>query len=231
MALVILRKYRKIAFSLLFFSMLSLLLLSLPLVSISLLNTLETQAPLDNLNFKNFLNSQSKQHAIVVLSAGRQLSAIEYGAVDAVSAQTLQRLNYASWLNKKLDLPILLSGGSGTNQATSEAVLMNQVMNASFSVSPRWIEAESKNIAENARYSAEILRNNSINDIVLVTHAKQMRRAKLVFQKQGINVIPAPIVFSSIEEQAVYLPNTSALHRSTEALHEILLLAWYKIYY
>jgi len=103
----------------------------MPVVSNLLLRSLESTAALSSQDLKQFKSSSSS--AIVVLSGGRLAHSPEYGSIDTVSATSLQRLNYASWLNKKVKLPILLSGGSRFNEATSEAVLMNQ-----FLLKGRW---------------------------------------------------------------------------------------------
>jgi uncharacterized SAM-binding protein YcdF (DUF218 family) len=230
-----LKKFRRIAISLLAIACGSLLLLSMPAVSNVLLRSLESTSAIDNETLKQYQLASPLQIAIVVISGGRQTHTPEYGSIDTVSANSLQRLKYASWLQKKVNLPILLSGGSRFNEATSEAVLMNQVMLSSFSIAPKWIESQSRTTAESALFSSQILRKNNISEIILITHALHMPRAKLAFEKQGIKVIGAPIAFYSrtLKQRNWndYLPNFNALHKSSLALHEMLGLAWYKIRY
>jgi len=54
------------------------------------------------------------------------------------------------------------------------------------------LENDSENTAENAFYSAEILREKNIKTIILVTSAMHMPRSVALFEAQGLNVIPAP---------------------------------------
>jgi uncharacterized SAM-binding protein YcdF (DUF218 family) len=233
--LLTLKRFRRVAISLLVFACGSLLLISMPVVSNQLLHSLETTSVITNNNLKSYQLLPLGKTAIVVLSGGRQTHTPEYGSIDTVSATSLQRLKYAAWLHKKIDLPILLSGGSRFNEATSEAVLMNQVMLSSFSIAPKWIESFSKTTAENASFASQILHKNNVSEIILITHALHMPRAKLAFEKQGLKVIGAPIAFYSNTKRnyslSDYLPNFNALHKSSLALHEMLALIWYKVRY
>ncbi|TQV88970.1 YdcF family protein [Aliikangiella coralliicola] len=227
-------RFRRSAIALISLGCISLVVLSTPTVSDSLIASLEVDEAIKMPQLKALQADQQTDRAIVVLSGGRLSRAPEYGEIDTVSAQTLLRIRYAGWLQKRLHLPVLLSGGSVFNEATSEAVLMNQVMVSSFNIAPKWIESQSKNTAENAVYSSQILKQNNINEILLITHAWHMPRAKKEFEKQGITVIPAPMSFSSNKKPGNftdYLPNAKALHRSSSALHELLGNLWYDIRY
>jgi len=240
------KKYRRKAQLLLAIAFLQIYSLSLPIVADYLNNQLQTSPALTPKQVKNLkleTNHQNKgdqtkqdslqpQRAIVVLSAGRRKIAAEYGDIDTVSSKTLQRLQYAAWLFQKTQLPILVSGGSPHNDATAEGVLMNQTMLTAFNIAPKWIEAKSKNTFENARFSAEILKQQKIKEILLVTHAIHMKRAAFAFEQQGISVIPAPTVFSPSSSQwRDYLPSPEALYQSQQALHELVGRVWYSLRY
>ena len=54
------------------------------------------------------------------------------------------------------------------------------------------LETRSQNTRENALFTAELLEDTDINEIILVTTARHMPRAKAVFEKEGFEVIPAP---------------------------------------
>lgn len=227
-----LKKSKKIALTLFAISLLSLYLLALPSVSDSLNNSLQSEPALTPSQVKFFANQDRQDLAIVVLSGGRISLAPEYGDIDTVSANTLQRIQYAAWLHRKTDLPILLSGGSVSGEATAEAVLMNQTMLSAFNIAPKWIEFESKNTAQNALLSAKILRQNNIQEILLVTHAIHMQQARLEFEKTGLSVIPAPTAFNlSRPSWYRYFPDARALHASQMALHEKVGRLWYSLRY
>jgi len=243
------KKYQRVAKIVLAFSMISLWLFSLPWFSNQLIMTLETEPAINLYQIKEYslepadafqISSEvggakaGIKRAIVVLAGSRISLAPEYGEIDIVGASSLQRISYASWLGKKTRLPILLSGGSVFNEATPLAVLMNQSILAHFSVAPRWIESESKNTAENAIYSSKILKKEKIDEILLVTHALHMRRAKSAFENQGMKVISAPTGFLSNRGASGYtsfLPRAEAMQVSSMALHEIIGQFWYQLRY
>lgn len=231
----LLKRFQRSALALIVLSTLSLLFLSLPSVSNSLLSKLESANAIDSAQIKKLANDTENSRAIVVLSGGRMRAAPEYGQIDTVNGATLQRLQYAAWLQKRTGLPVLLSGGSVFNEATAEAVLMNQVMMANFSIAPRWIESQSKNTAENAQFSAEILLNNNIDEILLVTHSWHLPRAKRMFEQNNMKVIAAPTGFESKLDKennwTHYLPSSRALEQSSRALHEMLGQLWYELRY
>lgn len=98
-----------------------------------------------------------------------------------------------------------------------------------------WLQPSSQNTYEDALYSAEILKENGIQEIILVTSAIHMPRSLALFEKQGIDVIPAPVDFTITEQNwhAVFkpdldeffiqlLPNSSALGLTTSVLKEYL---------
>ncbi len=223
-------KRRLLARATAFISLISLILLSTPWVADSLLRSLQTTPALSSEQVKQLARGDSSTTAIVVLAGGRLSLAEEYGGIDTVSAKTLQRIQYAAWLHKKTQLPILVTGGSVYGEPTAEAVLMNQVMVSSFGIAPRWIETESKTTAENAKFSTEILKRNGINQIVLVTHADHMQRALIEFEQSSLNLIPAPTAFQSNKSVWTdYFPSAKGLLKSQRALHEMLGRIWYSI--
>ena len=104
----------------------------------------------------------------------------------------------------------------------------------SFNVNVSWKEEQSLNTAENAYYSAKLLKQNDINSIFLVTHAWHMRRSVMVFENQGLNVTAAPTIFVSRDDDFSlmdYLPSAGALYQTRLALHEYLGMVWYKMKY
>ncbi|MEO1766939.1 YdcF family protein [Thiobacter aerophilum] len=196
-------------------------LLSLPFVSASLLRLLAGEPP-SHLDF-------SGAQAIVVLGAGRYQDALEYGG-DTVNRLALERLRYAARLARASGLPVLVSGGSPEGRVP-EASFMKAVLEDEFGVPVRWVEADSRNTWENARFSQRILAREGIERIVLVTHAWHMPRARAVFERAGLKVVPAGTRFYTPRGQGLadWLPDARALLDSSHALHEGLGLMWYRL--
>jgi len=188
---------------------------------------------LDPLQYKHSVLNEVPvdAQAIVVLAAGRLDIAREYDNLDTVDSNTLERLRYAVKLAKASELPLLLSGGSVNGERQSLAKLMQQVLVRDFSVQATWLEEESKNTLENAKYAKQILNENDISKILLVTHAYHMPRAMWSFESVGLSPIAAPTIFyknrqkSSINKD--FIPSALALLRTKRALKEHIGKLWY----
>lgn len=173
--------------------------------------------------------------AIVVLAGGRNSNAPEYGG-ETVSAASLVRLRYAARLQRETGLPLLVSGGRVDEaEPASEAALIKKVLETELDVGVRWLEERSRTTAENARYSAELLRNEQIAAIILVTDAAHMPRAVESFENQGMTVHGAPTGYRGGQDRHAsifdWLPSSTALDESRIALHEFLGSIWYRLRY
>ena len=202
----------------------SLYLFSIPAISERLLVGLETYPPI---NFEE----RASAGAIVVLGSGRYSDPPEYG-LDTVNGAGLVRLRYAAKLAKKLHLPILVSGGKPLSEELSEAELMTSVLVKEFGVTtPVWLESDSYNTLENAKYTQKILKDRHINNIILVTHAWHMPRSVWSFKQVGMEVIPAPTQFTAKVPVSFFrwLPSAAALHDSMIACHEYVGQKWYEL--
>ena len=196
--------------------------LSLPVVGGLSLQSLEIASPLN-------LDNPAKADAIVVLGGG-QRSSPEYGD-DSVNAFTLERLRYAAHLYHATGRPILVTGGvTGSDGCAPEAALMSRALIQDFMIPVQWAEGQALTTWDNAHYSAKILRQAGIKRIYLVSHAWHLRRAVPLFQREGLEVIPAGTGFSGSDSNDVYdwIPSYRAYLESYLALHEWLGILWYK---
>lgn len=190
-------------------------------------------APLEKMNAPLKTADAVGAQAIVVLGGSRISHAPEYDGRDMPSLIALQRLRYAADLQRETRLPILVSGGQPNGASVSEAVIMAKVLRQDFAVPVQWQEQRSNNTAENAYYSAQMLRQAGVKRILLVTDALHMQRAKTVFQQTGLEVRPAATVFLSAVHPTIvdYFPTSTWLQRSSYAMHEWLGIAWYSLRY
>ncbi|WP_265945795.1 YdcF family protein [Dechloromonas sp. A34] len=170
--------------------------------------------------------------AIVVLGSGLNLDAEEYGG-DTVTDRSLIRLRYGATLAERHHLPVLVTGGRPFNASRSEAEVIGDILEREFKVAVRWRETESEDTADNAAFSAKILRDAGIRRVVLVTQAFHMPRAQRLFEAAGLEVVPAPTELAKRREQPWrvldWLPQARALQTSYYALHEWLGLAWLEL--
>lgn len=229
-ALALWRRLRMLAVILMSISLVSLYAFSTPTLSDVLFESVESFHP----RLPGAAVAENVG-AIVVLAGGRNRNAPEYGG-ETVSFPSLVRLRYAARLQRETGLPLLVSGGRVYGiESTSESALIRNVLETEFNASVRWLEERSRTTAENATYSVELLRNDNIPAIVLVTDAAHMPRAVEAFRKQGMEVHAAPTGHRSGRGGRAgimdWLPSSSALDKSRIALHELLGRLWYAIRY
>lgn len=207
-----------------------LLVLSLPLTGYQLMQGIESRfAPLW---LAAAADAGPLPGAIVILGGGRYTEAPEYGASDSVNQTTLARLRYAAHLHRLTGLPILVSGGAPYGEPVSEAELMRAALVNDFRLEVKWMEGESANTHENARYTKMMLAEAGVRRVYLVTHASHMPRAVWSFENAGLSTIPAPMGFATLNkedrETLGYFPSASGLHLSSTALRERMGLFWYQ---
>ncbi|MCA1247323.1 YdcF family protein [Massilia sp. MS-15] len=173
--------------------------------------------------------------AIVVLAAGRLRDAPEYGGRDIPDYIALARLRYAAHLQRRTGLPILVSGGSAGPPAPADrpytlADAMASALREDFGVPVRWTEARSRDTAENAAYSAALLRADGVRRVLLVTDAMHMARSRAAFERAGLEVVDAPTMFFSGQARSLHawVPSAEGLRRSWYALYELIGILWYQ---
>jgi uncharacterized SAM-binding protein YcdF (DUF218 family) len=167
---------------------------------------------------------------IVVLGGGREALAPEYGTAD-LDGRSLQRLRYGLWLARQLhQVPVLFSGGAGlaARDGASEAEIARRVAERDFGQRLRWLETESRDTRENARYSLNQLKREGVTDVLLVTHGWHMRRALRAFedetQRQGLalRILPAPMGLAAPDTEVwrQWLPSAEGQVRVQRSLRE-----------
>lgn len=174
--------------------------------------------------------------AIVVLAAGRLRSAPEYGGRDIPDTISLARLRYAAHLQRRTGLPVLVSGGTAGTPAAGErpyslADAMATALREDFGVPVRWSEARSRDTAENAAFSAALLRQDGVRRVLLVTHAMHMARARAAFERAGLDVVDAPTMFYGGQARSIHawIPSAEGMRRSWYALYELIGNVWYRL--
>jgi uncharacterized SAM-binding protein YcdF (DUF218 family) len=193
-------------------------------------------APLERMTAPLQAPEHAGAQAIVVLAAGRVRHAPEYEGRDIPDYLALARIRYAAHLQRKTGLPILVSGGNGGgdtagDRASSEADGMAAALREDFGVPVQWLEGRSRDTAENAAFSAAILRAHGVQRILLVTDAMHMPRARAVFARAGLDVVGAPTMFFSRQPLSIHtwFPSAEGMRRSWYASYELIGMVWYRL--
>jgi len=200
-------------------------LVSMPLVAGVLMRSTETIA-----NGEPALPAGTSPGAIIVLATDARYND---GEPEAVGPLTLERLAEAARQQRRLGLPILVSGGPPDHPETSLAALMSKALAEDFNVPVEWREDRSRNTFENASFSAAILRQAGVRSALVVVHPWDMARALWSFRAVGYPVVPLPTFENhgwSISALS-FLPQIPALRDSYYALHELIGLGWYRVRY
>jgi uncharacterized SAM-binding protein YcdF (DUF218 family) len=203
---------------------------SMPLIGFLLIDTLQVYPAIE----PNAVGADAgkEAQAIVVLSAGRRRDAPEFGG-DTLDAAALERVRYAALLARRTGLPVLASGGEVPLGRPTLAALIEQTLRTDYGIERVWTETQSRTTAENAIFSAAMLRSLGISRVLLVTHAWHMPRAKTAFEANRIEVVAAPTAFATAQPitLSAFMPALSALRLSADAAHEWIGLAWYRLHY
>ncbi|MBW4615392.1 MAG: YdcF family protein [Desmonostoc vinosum HA7617-LM4] len=172
--------------------------------------------------------------AIVVLGGATKSAFPPRPTVDL--SEQGDRIIYAAQLyrQKKANFIILSGGridwrGSGSPESADMANILTSIGIPAEAIIQ---EPDSLNTYQNAVNVRKILESRGIKQVLLITSAMHMPRSLKIFQRQGINVIPAPTDFlvsegeiaelSSSPKAAILnlLPDTDNLHQFTNALKE-----------
>ena len=199
-----------------------------------------------SLEWRNLPPETTPQAEVIVVLGGGTESA-DYPRPMTEINSAGDRVLYASELYHAGAAPlILVSGGNlefssarGTTPAEemTELLLLTGVPETAI-----WPQTHSQNTYEDAFYSAQMLKEKEITEVILVTSAMHMPRAKALFENQGISVIAAPTDYTVTQQNwdSVFhptlgeglinlLPNSGALGLTTNVLKEYLGMLIYSL--
>jgi uncharacterized SAM-binding protein YcdF (DUF218 family) len=135
---------------------------------------------------------------IILLGGGVADEAPDLSGIGAPSEPMIARIVTAVRLQKRLEIPIIISGGTVFKHIKGEAPIVKRFL-VDLGVPPNMIimENKSRDTRENARFSGKICVKSGYRRPLLVTSAFHMKRAVISFQDAGIPVTPIPASFKS----------------------------------
>lgn len=210
LALILARKHRRLAWTLVATASVLLWILSSHAAGYGLNRWLLPQYPAVS------AADLKQAKAIVVLGGGVNLYAPEY-AEPVMGPFALARLHYGAFLKRQTGLPMLFAGGKGwgasAEQASSEAEVAAATLRRDTGMQIEWLDTTSRDTKENANKAFEILAPLDKKRILLVTNAWHMARSVKQFERAGFTVIPAPMGFIQPPQTPLfdYLPSAGGL--------------------
>ncbi len=191
------------------------------------------QRPLSPADLQAARKAPNPPRAIVILGGGAVRDGRFTPTRERLHSRTLERVMAGARQARASGLPILVSGGTPEGLTHSEAEQMRRVLVDDLGLAVRWVEDRSRDTAENASFSASMLRAQGIDSIVLVTHAYHMPRAQAVFESAGLKVLASPHDWRGstpdLAHARDWLPSASSADTVWLSLHEGLGLIWYRL--
>lgn len=161
-----------------------------------------------------------EKSVIVVLGGGARVQMPEYGSAQ-LKPMSIERLRYGIWLSRRTGSPLLFSGGAARDAQPgqpTEAALAALTAQLEFGFSIRHLEDRSTDTRENARYTAELLKDKQLQRVILVTNDVHMRRAMRAFRAAlppEMELVAAPMGLNLRGfEWRDLLPSTAGITRS-----------------
>lgn len=164
---------------------------------------------------------------IIMLGGGAFPDTPDVSGQGTLCSIPANRLLTAARLQRKLDLPIILSGGQVYSDSGPEAVIAKRIlMDLGVPEEKIFVEGRSINTTQNARFSQEIMQAQGFTRPILVTSAFHMRRSVLNFQKCGVEVTAYPSDYRVNTRHDFHYnklkPDVSALEDNVVVLQEVL---------
>lgn len=173
---------------------------------------------------------------IILLGGGVYDNAPDLSGRGVPSEDMLGRIVTAVRLQKRLNIPVIISGGAVFNGKKAESPIVKRFL-TDLGVPDKKviIDDKSRDTIENARYTGEICEKLGYKKPILVTSAYHMRRSVMSFKKVNMDVLPFPANFKTWKIKKYgwedYLPKAHAFKNVSTALHEHIGFIFYKIAY
>lgn len=202
----------------------AMLFFSIPFVGRLVMGTLEWSYPP--------LEKPSRVDAILVMGGG-VAPPDAYRAKPQVTSSSYARCMHAAGLYQAFHCPLILCGGAtevGTD-ATEAKVMADALVVLGVDRRDLILEESSLSTRENAQQVVPAIRQRGFQNVLLVTHARHMRRTDLCFRKLGLAAIPSPCSAVSARlwgpADETWVPGLEGLGATTWAIREWVALAYY----
>lgn len=196
-----------------------------PLFANALVGLLESEAPAPA------SCGDSPPDAAVVLAGG--FDDIYHGGERTwvLNASSQRRMDRAiQWWRQKQDRKLILSGGTRIRRDKPVAsVMQDYAMEMGVPADAFLLESRSRNTWENAQFTARM--TAVPKRVVLITSAMHMPRARYAMRRAGFDTCPisADSRLTSLSFPGYLIPQSSALAKTEDAMHELVGFAFYHL--
>jgi uncharacterized SAM-binding protein YcdF (DUF218 family) len=180
------------------------------------------------------MTAEIKGDVIILLGGGIDDRAPDLTGIGIPSPVMLERTVAAVRLQKRLHVPVIVTGGGYAHQKISEAEVVQRYL-VDLGVPPEKIllETKSRDTIENARNTKKICDRIGFKNPVLVTSSYHLKRALLSFRKVEMPVFPFPVGIGSADPYEFVWTDVLPMdyHGISIALREYVGYAAYRILY
>lgn len=171
---------------------------------------------------------------IIMMGGAVYEGAPDLSGIGIPSQGTWERLVTVVRLQRRLGVPVVLSGGQvHPAQAPMGPIYRRLMMDLGVPGEMILMEGESRDTLENAAFSKALCQAQGFRRPIVVTSALHIRRTRLSFEKVGLAALFFPTGFRTWEDKTYswpeYLPQS--YDPFSEALHEYLGLLAYRFLY
>jgi uncharacterized SAM-binding protein YcdF (DUF218 family) len=150
------------------------------------------------------------------------------------SKSAMYRIIEGVKLYKKSPKKIFISGGIVYSGEKSEAeIYKNTMIDLGVPEKDIIIEGKSKTTEENAKFTRILMKEYGYKNGILITSATHLKRAMYIFEKNGVEVIPAPTGYTSryVDSYGIdsYFPNAHNLAEVFSGIWEYIGLIFYRL--
>lgn len=184
--------------------------------------------PLEN-QYKNPTINELKQgtYDSIIMLGGGAINVEDIEGNGQVSGYVANRMLTVYRLHKKLDLPIILSGGKVFEDTGREADIEKRIfVNMGIADHDLLVENQSRNTIENVKYTKVIMQEKGLQNPIVVTSGFHIPRAMLIFNQENIKAraYVSDYQMSDSISLSIFnlLPNNQSLNISCVAIREYL---------
>lgn len=170
---------------------------------------------------------------LILLGGGTYDRAPDLSGVGAPGEETLARIVAAFRLHRRLQLPIIVSGGKGYRHVDAEAPIIRRLLiDLGVPAAQIITEDKSRDTFENAVFTKRYCETHNFKRPIVITSAYHIKRTLISFEKAGMQVTPFPSLFRSWEKRRYgwydYLPGAFGLTQI--AMKEYLGIVYTKLF-
>jgi len=163
--------------------------------------------------------------AVIMLGGGATADTRDVDGLGNLGGSAANRLLTAARLQKKLNVPIILSGGQVYADSGREAqIAKRMLLSLGIPAEKIMIEDQSLNTKQNAQFVHKLLNEQGYSKPILVTSAFHMERSVINFHKENIDVVPYPSDYMVNKNHVFHYnklaPSVGALRDNTVFLQE-----------